>query len=139
MKITLYSVEEANKMVAELRPVVERLVTSKREFDRLQRRIAVVSLTLAGATAENPDNDVQRDLVARRNRAAAALRRDVERVHECGCLVKDLDRGLVDFYALAGDRVVFLCWHLGEPEVGHWHTIEGGFAARQPLKTLELE
>jgi hypothetical protein len=139
VKITLYSVEEANRTVAELRPVVERLVAAKREFDRLQRRIAVVSLTLAGATADNPDNDVQRDLVARRNRAAAALRHDVERVHESGCLIKDLDRGLVDFYALAGDRVVFLCWHLGEPEVAHWHTIEGGFAARQPLKTLELE
>lgn len=139
MKITLYSVEEANRMLAELRPAVERLMAAKREFDRLQRRIAVVSLTLAGANADNPDNNVQRDLVARRNRAAATLRRDVERVHQHGVVVKDLDRGLVDFYALAGDRLIFLCWHVGEAEVSHWHPLEGGYDARLPLDRLELD
>ena len=56
-----------------------------------------------------------------------------------GCVVKDLDRGLVDFYSLAGDKLIFLCWHAGEPEVGHWHPIEGGFTSRQPLDRTERE
>ena len=59
--------------------------------------------------------------------------------HETGVLVKDLDQGLVDFYALMGDRLVFLCWQLGEPEVAHWHALEEGFAGRRPLKNAELE
>ena len=56
-----------------------------------------------------------------------------------GCVLKDLDRGLLDFYALSGDRLIFLCWQLGESEIAHWHTLEGGFAGRQPLDRSELE
>ena len=57
----------------------------------------------------------------------------VERINEMGCLVKDLDVGLVDFYALRDDEPVFLCWQFGEPAVTHWHPLDEGFAARQPL------
>jgi hypothetical protein len=30
-------------------------------------------------------------------------------------------------------REVYLCWRLGEPEVGHWHELEAGFAGRRKL------
>ena len=60
-------------------------------------------------------------------------------IHRRGVVVKDLDRGLLDFYALAGDRLIFLCWQLGEAEVSHWHTLEGGFTGRQPIQRSELE
>jgi hypothetical protein len=45
----------------------------------------------------------------------------------------------MDFYAIAGDRLIFLCWQLGEAEVAHWHPLQGGFASRQPLNRLEQE
>ena len=48
-------------------------------------------------------------------------------------VVRDLERGLVDFPALIDGREVYLCWLLDEPSVGHWHAIEGGFAGRRPL------
>lgn len=51
-----------------------------------------------------------------------------------GCHVKDLETGLVDFPTIWEGREVFLCWKLGENEVGHWHEIDAGFAGRQPLK-----
>ena len=60
-------------------------------------------------------------------------------IHRRGCLIKDLELGLVDFYALAGDRLVMLCWKIDEPEIQHWHTLDGGFAGRQPLKRAKLE
>ena len=44
-----------------------------------------------------------------------------------------------DALALLGDRLIFLCWHLGETEVTHWHSIEGGFSERQPLDRSELD
>ena len=61
----------------------------------------------------------------------------IEGVQSRGCLVKDVARGLVDFYALSGDRLIFLCWQLGERSVEHWHTLEGGFSGRQPLDSAE--
>jgi hypothetical protein len=39
----------------------------------------------------------------------------------------------VDFPALREGREVYLCWRLGEDEVGYWHELTTGFAGRQPL------
>ena len=54
-----------------------------------------------------------------------------------GCLVKDLEAGLVDFYAVQDDEPVFLCWQFGEPSVAHWHALDEGFAGRKPIDGLE--
>jgi hypothetical protein len=51
-----------------------------------------------------------------------------------GCLVKDLDLGLVDFYAQLDGETVFLCWQFGEPAVTHFHGVEEGFAGRRPIE-----
>jgi hypothetical protein len=51
-----------------------------------------------------------------------------------GCFLKDVDLGLIDFpWAIDDDHVVFLCWQPGEPDLVAWHTVESGFAQRQPL------
>ena len=139
MKLTLFTVEEANQLLTELRPRLERLIEAKREFDRLQARIEVLGLVAAGANTDNPDAVELRRLHERRHLMAEQLSAGVTAIHRRGCLVKDLDRGLLDFYALSGDRLVFLCWQIGEPEVAHWHSLEGGFADRQKLNHTELE
>ena len=139
VKITLFSVEEANRAASELAPVLERLVGLNRECTRLHKRIEAMSLALSGASPQNPDVLQFKDLVDRRRQVAGDIRKGVEDIQSRGAVVKDLDRGLVDFYSMAGDRLIFLCWHLGETEVSHWHTLEGGFANRQPLDKSELE
>ena len=64
----------------------------------------------------------------------AAIRKVVAAVHGEGIEIKDIAAGLVDFYAKRGNEVVFLCWKKGEREVGFWHTLQGGFAGRKPMK-----
>ena len=139
MRIRLFGIEEANGLLPTIRPEIEVLVRSKKELDRMQRRIEAVSMALSGATSGNSDVKVRRELVQRRVKLAEAMKAGLERVQRHECLVKDLDKGLVDFYALAGDRLIFLFWQLGEPEILHWHTLEGGFSARQPLDRTERE
>jgi hypothetical protein len=34
---------------------------------------------------------------------------------------------------LLEDREVFLCWELGEDEVGFWHELDAGYGGRRPL------
>jgi hypothetical protein len=48
-------------------------------------------------------------------------------------VVRDVERGLIDFPALRDGDEVYLCWVLGEPEVAFWHGLDAGFAGRQPL------
>jgi len=137
MKVILFSVEDANRAVAELRPELERLAVMKREFDQLGSRAEVLSLALSGAAADNPDAAELRSVTERRDALAERILKGIEKVQSRGCLVKDVARGLLDFYALSGDRLIFLCWQLGERAVEHWHTLEGGFAGRQPLDSAE--
>lgn len=44
-----------------------------------------------------------------------------------------LDNGIVDFPTTFEGRWVYLCWCRGEPRIGHWHELDGGFAGRQDL------
>ena len=139
MRITLFTVDKANRLLQELKPQIEQLVTERRDMRRIEERLNVMSLALAGASADNPDSAEARHLVTERTEIAARVRKGLEAIQSRGCVVKDLDQGLLDFYSLAGDRLVFLCWKLGEPEVAHWHTLDGGFASRRPLDGSPLE
>jgi hypothetical protein len=139
MKLVLFTVEEANRLLEELRPRLQRLVEAKREYDRVQGRVDVLAIATSGATGENPDVRELEVLRKRHTDLGEVVSRGVQTIHRWGCLVKDLDRGLVDFYALSGDRLVFLCWQVGESEISHWHSLEGGFSSRQPLDRSELE
>ena len=139
MKIQLFSVEEANRVLQDIRPKVDALVRAKAEFDRVQNRADVLKIATAGASPDNPDVGEMQRLDKQAQSLADVISSGVTEIHRKGALVKDLDRGLVDFYALSGDRLVFLCWQLGEPEVGHWHPLEGGFSGRMPLSPSERD
>jgi hypothetical protein len=54
-------------------------------------------------------------------------------MQEAGIVVRDIDRGLIDFPAILDGREVYLCWELGEDEVTHWHDLDAGYGGRQPL------
>jgi hypothetical protein len=66
-------------------------------------------------------------------REAEAVAAAVNELNRLGVLVKDLDRGLVDFPALRRGEEVLLCWQVGEEEVAFWHGVDEGFAGRKPL------
>jgi hypothetical protein len=70
---------------------------------------------------------------------AAAVAEVVEQINGLGCLVKDVELGLVDFYSMRENEPVFLCWQFGEPAVTHWHGLDEGFGSRQPVEGIEVE
>ena len=61
------------------------------------------------------------------------MREYVEELQHLGIELKDYHTGLIDFPCWMDNREVYLCWKLGEPEVGHWHELEAGFAGRQKI------
>ena len=139
MRIELFTVEDANKLAAEIRPRLERLAMRKREFDSLEKRMSILLVATSGAAPDTPAALELRALEEKRRRLGESIGKGVQELHAKGVLVKDIDRGLVDFYSLMGDRLVFLCWQVSEAEVSHWHTLEDGFAGRQQIKEAGLE
>jgi hypothetical protein len=61
------------------------------------------------------------------------VRRLLITLQEAGIVVRDIERGLIDFPALIDDREIYLCWELGEDEVVWWHELDAGYRGRQSL------
>jgi hypothetical protein len=128
----LFTLEEANAAVAELRPVVERAVSHRQKLAEAQRQQAALVLQIGGNGGDLQPSDL-REAAEAIQREAAALTECVEQITGAGAQIKSLDEGLLDFPSLRDDEQVLLCWKLGEDEIAYWHGPEEGFAGRKPL------
>lgn len=119
-----YTVEEANALLARLRPLLERIRDhqASREEDR--------SLALLRARAAQNGGGAAAQKLAGRSRA---LEKDLKQLGTWGIVLRDPTTGLIDFYHKREGQTVFLCWRLGEERVSWWHPVATGIAGRQPL------
>jgi hypothetical protein len=132
--MVLFTPEEANAALPEVRALVERMVEERRALVALGSELESVQ-SLIGGNGGSLDPSRVGELQEAVARAAAELAGVVDELEALGVQVKDLDRGLIDFPARhpeTGDAVL-LCWELGEADVGFWHDLVEGFAGRKPL------
>ncbi|MBW3554453.1 MAG: DUF2203 domain-containing protein [Gemmatimonadetes bacterium] len=92
-----------------------------------------------GLSAEARGEPEGRELKAELDARSGALDDLVAELQELGCHFKGFPDGLVDWYSLYAGRPVFLCWKLGEEEIGWWHQVDAGFAGRQPILESQRE
>jgi hypothetical protein len=115
---------EANALLPQLKPLLRQLRDAK---DELTDAEAHEVLSEAAATNGGGEEGHQVGV------AFLEVRRLLEAVEESGIVLRDIDRGLVDFPAVIDGREVYLCWELGEDDVGYWHDLESGYRGREPL------
>jgi hypothetical protein len=127
-----FTPDEANALLAEVKPLAEELVTRRRALAVTTARKARLVSRIAGNGGDF-DPQEPRVLEQQLEQEAQGVVQCVERLEGLGVLVKDLDRGLIDFPALRRREEVLLCWQVGEDEVTHWHGLEEGFAGRKRL------
>ena len=133
----IFTVEEANRLIPYLETSLETLSGMAREIGGLQRELEVLgAIAGTGVTRENPDVQELRGKQLRQKELMDRYRALLGEVAGHGCILRDLDVGLVDFYTTARDRIVCLCWRRGEGEIGHWHPMDQGFSGRRPLSEL---
>lgn len=134
--VRVFTVEEANAVLPEISRQLEeihiigdRSRSLKLDMDNLMGIWGKEVLD-----AGHVDNEFYSDRSALWQKAQSDLAERIEAVHKLGCIVKDAENGLVDFYCERNGTLVFLCWKQGEKQVSHWHPIDGGFASRQPIR-----
>lgn len=66
-------------------------------------------------------------------RPLVVLARTVAELQAVEIVLRDIERGLIDFPAIRSGEEVYLCWLVDEDEVAFWHEPETGFAGRRPL------
>jgi hypothetical protein len=125
----LFTLDEANQLIPRLELAVRELQMRAAE---LRGRIAALVMVDPAIRQLALAQIIERHPQLRE--AASRLAQAAEKIESHGCLLKDIDQGLVDFpWEMDEDQVVFLCWQIGEDAVIAWHPIEAGFAQRQPL------
>jgi hypothetical protein len=134
-----FTLQEAERILPDVEAAIRQAMLKKAEYERAesgwhsfsQRIMAMGGMQIDRAQAAERKN--------RRGEAARDLQAAVERVHEFGCLLKDLDIGLIDFPTLFQGEEVYLCWKLGEQGIHFWHGVTEGFGGRKPIDSGFLE
>ena len=119
-----YTIDQAN---AALEFVCERLERLRENRAKLDDEEARAALTEAGPS--NGGGEPGRVV----SEAFVGLQRALGELQAMEIVLRDLERGLVDFPSLRDGEEIYLCWEEGEDEIAFWHDIESGYAGRQPL------
>lgn len=124
----LFSEEEANELIPRLEILMRQL---QMQATSLRTRIQELSVEDPSIVHSDLPEIIGRYPELRSfttNMADAA-----GQIEAFGCILKDIDQGLIDFPYDTGDEVAFLCWQFGESHVIAWHSVDSGFSDRQPL------
>lgn len=124
-----YAIDAANARLVDLGPVLEQLRADRDAVARMQE--ALTAFQRADGSDDHARELAEREAAVRD--LVLRMRQAVTRIDEWDITLRDIATGLVDFPALANGRPIWLCWRLGEQDVGWWHDLDSGVAGRKPL------
>jgi hypothetical protein len=128
-----FTPEEANRLLARVRPMLEELMVQRRALREQQEVLAAYRAKARGngGVARGAEVVAAKQAV---DRLTTQIREGIEQIQSLGCVVKDLEMGLVDFPAFRNGQEVYLCYRLGEDRIAFWHGLDEGYAGRKPLE-----
>ncbi len=133
MESYYFTLEEAEELLPEVEEIVEEAVAIKRELRRAcSQLLSNTEEGLEGVVVSNPD----RKEVKRVKFLNQELRDVVEELEDLGVVVRDLEKGVVDFPTVFQRRKAFFCWRLGEEGITRWHFEECSEKERRRILRL---
>ncbi len=119
-----FTIEEANLIVAVIRPFIREILEIRQNILRMQADVwPVIEKSIGNGGSQAASLAVKE---------FDRLEELVRQVQSSGAILKDINLGLVDFLGEREGRDVYLCWKFGEAAVEFWHDLESGFSGRQP-------
>lgn len=139
MTKSCFTVRQANRMLPKVERTLGRVFQMRSQLNQIQRELEMAD---AAPEDENFEVLIEDASMGINNRRAAvkaltqAIDEQVDQINHFGAIVRDIDRGRVDWQACDGDGDIHLCWQMGEPEVAHWHPAGESCGSRDILATL---
>lgn len=128
-----FTLEEAQSLLPVLESLLKRAVEARRAAEVLEQEQQELSRKVFLSGGMFFDVRQLRTRRAAYEAEAHRIKDSLAEIEAIGVQVKDLDTGLLDFPCLIGGETVLLCWKMGESRIEFWHTLEAGFAGRQPV------
>lgn len=134
-----FTLPQAESLLPEIEIEIRSAIELKARYQQAEGELQAFNqrLMLSGGMAVDRDAILARR--AAKDKTAEQLKSAIDAIHGFGCLVKDLDIGLIDFPTLYQGREVYLCWKLGEKGITFWHGVDEGFRGRKPVDEEFLE
>jgi hypothetical protein len=134
----LFTLSEAERARQELEPFLVEAMDSRKKLSGLDNQLNAVSARIMMMGGIVVPYEKLAAVRMEHNQLAEALKSALTRILETGCIIKDLDVGLLDFPAVIDNQEVYLCWKLGEDRIRFYHRQDEGFAGRKPLDPRDL-
>ena len=133
----IFSLTEAERTRREVEPALVEAMGGRRKLAEAEYGLAKLAskIMMSGGLMVNYEKAAR--MRAERERYARSVKEAIETIEATGCVVKDLDTGLLDFPSRIDGEEVYLCWKLGEDRIRFWHRQDEGFAGRKPLDPRE--
>jgi hypothetical protein len=127
-----YTVDEANATLPLVRSILRDITELARELRERNDRLSRVQAPTPSGMGEAHREEL-REMHAELERGQERMREFEQELKKLNVELKDYTTGLVDFPCWLDGRAVYLCWRLGEPEIGFWHELDSGFTGRKKL------
>ncbi len=128
-----FTLQEAESLLPEIEKSIREAIASKSELEQAETALQAINQRVIMLGGVLVDRSAVYQNRLRRDQSAERLKAAIQKIQESGCLIKDLDVGLVDFPTLFRGDEVYLCWKLGETGISFWHGTQEGFAGRKPI------
>lgn len=134
----LFSLTEAERTRRELEPVLIEAMECRKKLSGLDAELSAVAARIMMMGGILVPHDKLSLVRAEHTRLVQNLKSALDQILETGCIIKDLDVGLLDFPSMIDNEEVYLCWKLGEDRIRFYHRQDEGFAGRKPLDPRDL-
>jgi hypothetical protein len=134
----LFSLTEAERTRRELEPVLIEAMECRKKLSGLDAELSAVAARIMMMGGILVPHDKLSLVRMEHTRLVQNLKSALDQILETGCLIKDLDVGLLDFPSMIDNEEVYLCWKLGEDRIRFYHRQDEGFAGRKPLDPRDL-
>jgi len=129
----LFTLNEAERARQELEPFLVEAMNCRKKLSGLENELSAVAARIMMMGGVIVPYEKLAAIRTEHTQLAETLKTSLDRILETGCVIKDLDVGLLDFPSVIGNEEVYLCWKIGEDRIRFYHRQDEGFAGRKPL------
>ena len=129
----LFSLTEAERTRSKVEPTLLEAMQSRRKMAELDKKLGALAERIMRQGGMVVPYEKAAKLRMERDGLATNIQGALEQIESTGCVVKDLDVGLLDFPARLNDEDVYLCWRVGEDRIRFYHRQDEGFTGRKPI------
>ncbi len=135
----IFSLRDAERLRAQLEPILIEAIDARRKLADLEEQLARLTerVQQSGGLMVSHEKAARQRL--ERNGLAESIHSALEQIQSTGCVVKDLEVGLLDFPARINGEPVYLCWRLGEDRIRFYHSQDEGFSGRKPIDPRDAD